>query len=90
MFPRNIDPSLIEDGDTIKVFLPKSKGVETTLTGVVHHRSDSGSTRYLYTEEGSTLLAWEVNRKVHVMLMHRPDYEIEPLFGEEFAERIAS
>lgn len=80
-FPRSIDPSLIEDGDTIKVALPKSRGIETHLTGTVHHRIDHGHTRYLYTEEGATLLAWEPkgDKKVHVLLLHRPETVQIPL-----------
>lgn len=74
-FPRSIDPSLIEEGDTIKVTLPKSRGIETAITGTVHHRADHGRTRYLYTSEGATLLAWEphTDRRVHVLLLHRAE-----------------
>lgn len=74
-FPRSIDPSLIEDGDTIKVTMPKNRGMEISYTGTVHHRGDHGAVRYLYTEEGATLLSWEPNttKRVHVLLLHRPE-----------------
>lgn len=86
-FPRSIDPSLIEPGDTIKVTLPKSRGIETSITGTVHHRGDHGRTRYLYTSEGATILAWEPksDKRVHVLLLHRPEAEQTelPLFEPE-------
>lgn len=74
-FPRAIDPSLIRNGDTIKVTLPKDRGLEVSHTATVHHRSDHGSTRYLYTEEGATILAWEPkgNKKVKILLLHRDE-----------------
>jgi len=90
MFPRTIDASLIEDGDTIKVSLPKDKGLDITHTGTVHHRTSSGRNRYLFTEEGAIILSWSVDKHTAVLLIHRPDYEEEPLFGEAFAKRIAS
>lgn len=89
-FPRAIDPSLIENGDTIQVALPKSKGLEVRHIGTVHHRSDHGSTRYLYTEEGATILAWEPkgDKKVHVLLLHRPEIVQEPLGFFDPPERL--
>lgn len=97
-FPRSIDPSLIEVGDTIKVTLPKSRGLETSVTGTVDHRADHGKTRYLYTSEGATILAWEphTDRRVHVLLLHRPEAKQTPLsiFAsdelKEVNERLAS
>lgn len=89
-FPRTIDPSLIEEGDTIQVSLPKDRGLETRVIGTVHHRADHGRTRYLYTEEGATILAWEpkTDRRVHVLLLHRPDVEQTPMFNIEPPERL--
>lgn len=91
-FPRAIDPSLIEDGDTIRVALPKNRGLEATVTGTVDHRIDHGHTRYLYTAEGATLLAWEPKnpRRVNVLLLHRPEAEQTPLFEiDDIRERLA-
>lgn len=91
-FPRSIDPSLIMEGDTIQVALPKDKGLEVRHIGTVHHRSDHGKTRYLYTEEGATLLAWEPksDRRVHILLLHRPEHEQEelPFFSSPEVERL--
>jgi hypothetical protein len=95
-FPRSIDPSLIENGDTIKVTLPKSRGLEVSHTGTVHHRSDHGRTRYLYTEEGATLLSWEPQggKRVHVLLLHRPEAAQQPLpmfeIPQEIEERMSA
>lgn len=55
--PRPIRPELVEVGDRIRVTFPKARGVVMTHEGVVHHRADSGDVRYLYTEEGATLIA---------------------------------
>lgn len=80
-FPRTIQPSLIEIGDTIKVSLPEDRGVVTTLTGTVGKRMDVGATRYFMTEEGATLVAWDAkeNKKVTIILLHRPDATQKPL-----------
>lgn len=94
-YPRTIDPALIQIGDTIQVSMPKERGLEIRYVGTVHHRSDHGSTRYLYTEEGATILAWEVKRRIkqpHVLLIHRPDAVNEPLSffdNEEIKDRLA-
>ena len=91
--PRAIDPSLIEVGDTIRVSIPADKGVEVTYTGTVHHRNDHGSTRYLLTEEGATILAWEVkgNKKVQVLLLKRaePVQSTLSFFDTDIPERLA-
>lgn len=81
-FPRTIQPSLIEKGDTIKVTHREDRGVTTTLTGTVGKRVDSGNTRYLMTEQGATLLAWgpNENKAVNVLLLHRPEAEQATMF----------
>lgn len=93
-FPRSIDPSLIEEGDTIKVTFPKTGGLEITYTGTVHRRSDHGRTRILYTAEGTPILSWEPkgNKKVHVLLLHRAEkaQEVLDFFAMETPERLAS
>lgn len=88
-FPRTIDPSLIELGDTIKVTHKQDKGVSVSVSGTVASRADHGDTRYLYTEEGGTLLAWDAKRKlVSVMLLHRPEAAQTPLsMFEDVLER---
>jgi hypothetical protein len=67
--------------------------MEVSYTGTVHRRSDHGVTRYLYTEEGATLLAWEPkgDKRVHVLLLHRIEM-VEPVLGffdTETPERLA-
>lgn len=92
--PRRIDPSLVEVGDDISVEHPMTKGIITILRGVVHHRSEGGSTRYYHTEEGATLFAYDPTRtnKVKIVLYGRDEMPQSTLFetAEELKERIAS
>jgi hypothetical protein len=80
--PRRIDPSLVEIGDDISVTFKKDRGLTTTNRGIVGKRMDSGSTRYLLTEEGATLLAWEPSRTklVEVTLYGREEVPQSTLF----------
>jgi hypothetical protein len=75
-FPQVIDPSLIEIGDEISVHHKKDQGVEHILRGIVGKRIDSGNVRYLCTEEGATLLAWEPSRVGITVMKH--SYETKP------------
>lgn len=90
LFPRAIDPSLIEIGDTIKVTHKKSHGMQMSMTGTVAKRDDHGATRYYMTEEGGTLLAWNVKRKdVHILLLHREEASQTAMFSfNEWEERL--
>lgn len=95
--PRFIDPSLVEKGDEISVEHRENRGITTTLRGIVAKRVDSGQTRYLMTEEGATLLAWEPGRasKVKVTLYAREEPEQATIFDlpddiKEVEQRIAS
>lgn len=91
--PRRIDPSLVEIGDDISVQLKSDRGIVTTLRGVVGKRLDHGKVRYLMTNEGATLLAWEPNttKRVIVTLFGREEYPQESMFElpQEIQERIA-
>lgn len=91
--PRSIKPSLVQVGDTIKITLPKKRGIESTVTGTVHHRSDHGKTRFLYTEEGATILSWEPGNdsSAHIMLLHRAEIEhpVLDFFNTELPEGLA-
>jgi hypothetical protein len=90
-FPRTIQPSLIEIGDTVKVTHREERGITTTLTGTVGKRMDHGNTRYLMTHDGATLLAWgpTENKAIDVMLLHRPELTPEPLeMFDEIMERV--
>jgi hypothetical protein len=94
--PRPIDPSLIEDGDDISVEHKANRGIVMTLRGVVAKRVDGGSTRYLMTAEGATLLAWEPGKKnaIKVTLYGREEPEQATMFDlpteiESIKERVA-
>lgn len=93
--PRRIDPSLIDLGDDISVEHKPVKGVTMTLRGIVAMRG-LGSTRYLATAEGATLLAWEPGKtsRVKVTLYGRAEPEQATLFDvldsmDEVRARIA-
>lgn len=87
--PRTIKPELIEIGDDIEVTLPKVDGVVHTLRGVVGKRMDHGAVRYLLTEEGYTLLAWEPGRAgVKVTLHKRALTEQSTLFDGDLESAI--
>ena len=95
--PRFIDPSLIEIGDEISVEHAPTKGVTTTLKGIVAKRTDAGDTRYLMTAEGSTLVAWSPrkNTKIRVTLLGREEPEHATMFDlpdniQEVQERISA
>jgi hypothetical protein len=62
--PRRIDPSLVEIGDDISITRKPERGVTTTLRGIVGKRIDVGATRYMMTDEGATLFAWEAMQTV--------------------------
>jgi hypothetical protein len=91
--PRRIDPSLVEIGDDISITLKPERGITTTLRGIVGKRIDVGATRYMMTDEGATLFAWEAKRTVGltITLYGRSDcpqtslFELEP----EVEKRIA-
>lgn len=94
LMPRRISPELIELGDDIEVTMKADRGITTTLRGIVGKRIDSGATRYLLTEEGATLLAWEPNttKIVRCILHSRLIKPNETLFSDsldEIRERIA-
>lgn len=81
LLPRPIKSEMIEIGDEIEVTLPKTDGVVHTLRGVVGKRMDHGAVRYLLTQEGYTLLAWEPGRAgVKVTLHKRKPINQEPIF----------
>jgi hypothetical protein len=89
-FPREINPSLIEKGDKIRVTLPEDKGIVNIKIGVVFHIHQHGSTRYLMTDEGATLVAWEPSRKsVKIELLDRPIFEQAPLWSDELERESA-
>lgn len=94
--PRLIDVSLIETGDLISVEHKPSRGVTTTLKGVVAKRVDSGATRYLMTEEGATLVSWEPGKanRFKITLFGREEPEEEAMFElpdniQQIKERVA-
>lgn len=92
--PRRIDPSLIEIGDDILIEHKTERGIATMLRGIVGKRVDSGKTRYLMTNEGATLLAWEPGKinKYKVILFGRDATPQATLFDDmaELSDRIAS
>ena len=79
--PRYIDPSVIEIGDDVAVEHTASKGVVTTVRGIVAKRIDSGSTRYYVTAEGGTLFSWEPGKRngIKVTLFGRSEQPQETL-----------
>lgn len=80
-YPHAIKPELIEIGDDIEVTLPKVDGVTHTLRGIVGKRVDHGAVRYLLTDEGYTILAWEPGKtSVKVMIHSRKPLKNESLF----------
>lgn len=94
--PQSIDPAVIEIGDDISVELPADRGVTTSLRGVVGKRVDHGSTRYLMTAEGATLLAWEAKRRnkgPKVTIYGREEHPQATLFDapidDEIRDRLA-
>ena len=94
LLPRPIKPEMIEIGDEIEVTLPKVDGVVHTLRGVVGKRMDHGAVRYLLTQEGYTLLAWEPGRAgVKVTLHKRKPVDQQPIFEYDYLnetrERVA-
>lgn len=94
--PRRIDPSLIEIGDDIAVEHGPARGLTTTLRGIVAKEVKSGSTKFLMTSEGATILAWEIGKPigVKITLYGREEFPQESLFDktpiEELKERLAS
>lgn len=92
--PRRIDPSLVEIGDDVSIEHPASRGVTTILRGIVHHRSESGSTRYYHTVEGATLFAYDPTKvnKIKIILYARDDVPQTTLFElpSELEQRFAS
>lgn len=87
--PQAIDPSVIEIGDDISVELPADKGLVTTLRGIVAKRHDHGSTRYLMTAEGATILAWEARKRVgapKVTIYGREEHPQAMLFEANIGE----
>ena len=84
--PRQIKPELIEPGDKIRVLFKRERGVLITHEGVVSHRADKGHVRYLYTDDGATLTAWDTRgHNLTVILLDRPPAEQTPMFDmEEF------
>lgn len=72
--PAIIKPELIEVGDKVRVKFRAKKGVTMTHEGVVSSREDHGSVRFLYTEEGATLVSWQpgVSTGISVTLLDRP------------------
>lgn len=89
--PQAIDPAVIEIGDDISVELPEDRGVTTTLRGIVAKRVDHGATRYLMTQEGATLLAWEAKRRnkaPKVLIYGREEHPQATLFEAPVDEEI--
>ena len=95
-YPRTIDPSLIEIGDTIMVTHHKQNGVELTVKGKVAYMVDEGKNRTLYTIEHGTLLSYEIGRPkaVLILLLRKEEFKqlTLPFFAnddEELRARIA-
>lgn len=91
--PRRIDPSLLEVGDDISVEHPADRGMTVTIRGIIAKQMKSGQTRYFMTNEGATILAWEIGKKlrVKVTLFGRDATPQATLFDsmDEVRERIA-
>jgi hypothetical protein len=90
--PRTIDPSLIQEGDTIIARWPKDQGIVCTFQGVVHERriGNKGFTHFI-TREGGTILTWRVadRSKIVVTLVSREPAAQTPMFGmDEIRERV--
>lgn len=90
-FPRIIPAELIEIGDKVRIKHRPKKGVTTILEGVVSDRRDHGSVRFLYTDEGATLVSWQpgVSTGITITLLDRPPAEQEPLSMFDSVERLA-
>lgn len=88
-YPHSIKPELVQIGDEIEVTLPKVDGVVHSLKGVVGKRLDHGAVRYLLTDEGYTLLAWEPGKSgVKVMIHSRKPILQQTLFEPDFIRAV--
>lgn len=91
LLPRVIAPELVEVGDKIRVTFPPKKGVRMSHEGVVSSIENAGQVRFLMTDEGATLVSWQIGgRNLSIMLLDRPPAVQVSLFDmPEVAERIS-
>lgn len=96
ILPRQINPELVEVGDTIEVELPKQAGMTITRKGVVSALGKNGNVRQLLTSEAGILCAWEPGKpnRVTVTLIKRAPVVQQQMFDftqamDEIRERIA-
>jgi hypothetical protein len=90
--PRQIDPSLIQTGDTITVVYPKDSGITSTIAGRVARLRYGGPYTHYDTREGGTILTWRAGDRsgIKVILNSREEITQTPMFGmDEIRERIS-
>jgi hypothetical protein len=90
--PRQIDPSVIQEGDIITVVYPKDRGVTSSMGGKVSRLRDDGRHTHFDTKEGGTIFTWRVGDRsgIKVILNYREDVPQMPMFGmDEIRERIS-
>ena len=88
--PRQIDPSLIQEGDTIIASFPKDAGVAASLGGKVARLRVSGTTTHFDTREGGTIFSWRVGDRsgIRVMLTSREPAKQIPLFDSDAFDQV--
>lgn len=79
--PCNIDPSVIQIGDTVHVEYHKQNGVTLSTKGTVGYIEESGRLRNIYTYEHGIILTWEPGKpkSVTVTLLRREEVRQETL-----------
>ena len=84
LFPRPIQPELINEGDTITVEYPSDGGITVQKTGTVARIRVNGSERHFVTAEGSVIAKYTpgFTSREHFTLNLRV-YQHESLFDLE-------
>lgn len=81
--PRHIEAATIQEGDQVKIELPRNQGVVHTIEGIVGKVEISGGVTYYYTAEGANILAYYPGiQGIRVLLIKREDKQ--PLFSPKF------
>lgn len=63
LYPRPIEPELIESGDTIEVEYREIDGIISTKRGTVAYIAPHGHARHFVTQYGATIAQYSVARK---------------------------
>jgi hypothetical protein len=81
--PRQIDPSLIDVGDTVIISLPRNKGIIHTIQGKVAQIELNNRMATFVTMEGGDIYTWFPGMKtqIKVILIKREPLPEEELFN---------